>query len=78
LPYHPTGQGETVTGVYRRRLDLASGRFVMIDDRLGFSLVPWTPSLERHLGHQVSGIARDGRIEWSSGRRRSPGIGGTE
>ena len=72
LPFHPVHEGETVAGVYRQRLDLASGRFAMIDDGLGFSLVPWTPSLERHLGHEVSGIARAGRIEWSFGRKRGP------
>jgi hypothetical protein len=42
LPYQPTADGDVVTGIYRRRLNLASGRFAMIDDGLGFSLVPWT------------------------------------
>jgi hypothetical protein len=74
LPYRPVEDSETVAGVYWQRLDLASGRFAMIDDSLGFSLVPWTPSLERHLGHEVSGIARAGRIEWSFGRKRSPSL----
>ena len=74
LPYHPATEGETVAGVYSQRLDLASGRFAMIDDGLGFSLVPWSPSLERHLGRQVSGIAQAGRIEWNFGRTRGPTI----
>jgi len=74
-PYHPTQEGEAVAGVYRQRLNLASGRFAMIDDGLGFSLVPWSPSLERHLGQEVSGIAHAGRIEWSLGRSRGPSIG---
>lgn len=74
LPYHPAMEGETVAGVYRQRLDLASGRFAMIDDGLGFRLVPWSPSLERHLGRRVSGIARASRIEWSLGRARGPTI----
>jgi type IV secretory pathway VirD2 relaxase len=74
VPYHPAREGETVAGIYRRRLDLASGRFAMIDDGLGFSLVPWSPSLERHLGRQVSGIAQASRIEWSLGRARGPAI----
>jgi type IV secretory pathway VirD2 relaxase len=74
LPYHPSTEGETVAGVYHRRLDLASGRFAMIDDGLGFSLVPWSPSLERRLGRQVCGIARDNRVEWSFGRARGPSI----
>jgi type IV secretory pathway VirD2 relaxase len=73
-PYHPTSEGESIAGTYRQRLDLASGRFAMIDDALGFSLVPWSPSLERHLDHHVSGITRIGRVEWSFGRARGPSI----
>jgi type IV secretory pathway VirD2 relaxase len=74
LPYRPAGVGETVAGVYRQRVNLSSGRFAMIDDGLGFSLVPWSPSLERHLGRHVSGIAEAGRIEWNFGRRRGLSI----
>ena len=75
LPYHPAKEGEPVAGIYRQRLDLASGRFALIDDGLGFSLVPWSPSLDRHLGRQVSGIAQASRIEWSIGRARGPTVG---
>ena len=77
LPYHPARDGEAVVGVYRQRLDLASGRFALIDDELGFSLVPWSPSLERHLSRQVSGIVQSSsnRIEWSLGRARGPTVG---
>jgi len=75
LAYRPAKEGEIVAGVYRRRVDLASGRFAMIDDGLGFSLVPWSPSLERHLGRQLSGIAQAARIEWAFGRARGPTIG---
>jgi type IV secretory pathway VirD2 relaxase len=75
LPYHPAREGEPVAGTYRQRLDLASGRFAMIDDGLEFSLVPWTPSLERQLGKQVSGIVRStDSIEWSFGRKQGLGI----
>jgi len=75
LPYHPTAEGEAVAGVYRQRLNLASGRLAMIDNGLGFSLVPWSPSLDRHLGLEVSGIAHASRIDWSFGRSRGPSIG---
>ena len=74
MPYHPTTDGESIAGTYRQRLNLASGRFAMIDDGLGFSLVPWSPSLEQNLGRHVSGIARIGTIEWSFGRTRGPTI----
>ena len=66
----PAETGEHVSGVYRRRLSLASGRFAMIDNGLGFQLVPWIPSLERELGRQVNGIAGPGGVDWSFGRKR--------
>src|SRR5262249_48557518 len=73
LPYHSVAEGESIAGQYRQRLSLASGRFAMIDDGLGFTLVPWTPSLEHHLGRQVSGVVRSGgTIEW--GFRRAQGL----
>ena len=63
-------QGTPSAGVYRRRLSLASGRFAMIDNGLGFQLVPWIPSLERELGRQVNGIAGPGGVDWNFGRKR--------
>jgi type IV secretory pathway VirD2 relaxase len=67
--------GEYVAGTYRQRFALASGRFAMIDDGLGFQLVPWSPSLEKQLGRHVSGLARsDGGIDWSFGRKRGLGL----
>jgi len=71
LPYHPSREGEAVNGVYRQRLDLASGRFAMLDNGLGFELVPWKPALERQLGQQVQGVMMPGGgIDWSLGRKR--------
>lgn len=74
-PFNKTGTGEYVAGAYQRRIALASGRFAMIDDGLGFQLVPWSPSLEKQLGRHVSGLARsDGGIDWSFGRKRGLGL----
>ncbi|WP_299790751.1 DUF3363 domain-containing protein [uncultured Marivita sp.] len=71
LPYYKPTEGEPVAGTFRRRFDLASGRFAMIDDGLGFSLVPWTPQLERHLGQTVTGtMTPGGGIDWGLGRKR--------
>ena len=74
-PMHDVGEGDEVAGTYRRRITLASGRFVMIDDGLGFSLVPWTPALERQLGQSVSGVMSSTGADWSFGRKRGLGIG---
>ena len=74
-PFNRAASGEYVAGAYRQRFTLASGRFAMIDDGLGFQLVPWTPSLEKQLGRHVSGVARDdGGIDWSFGRKRGLGL----
>ena len=71
MPYAPSGAGEMVAGTFRQRLTLTSGRFAMIDNRLGFALVPWTPPLDPHLGRRVAGVAKEsGGIEWSFGRQR--------
>jgi type IV secretory pathway VirD2 relaxase len=71
LPRYKPTEGEPVAGTFRQRLDLASGRFAMIGDGLGFSLVPWTPQLERHLGQTVTGtMTPGGGIDWSLGRKR--------
>jgi len=66
MPFRKSATGDYVAGLYRQRLMLASGRFAMIDDGLGFQLVPWSPSLERNLGKHVSGVARaDGGVDWN-------------
>lgn len=75
LAYRPAAAGETVAGVCRQRLTLTSGRFAMIDNGLGFSLVPWSNGLDRQLGRQISGVVRDGGgIDWSLGRKRGLGL----
>jgi len=75
LAHRPSAEGEHVTGVYRQRVTLASGRFAMIDDGMGFQLVPWRPALEQQLGHHVSGvIARGGNVDWNFGRKRGIGL----
>ena len=75
LAHHPSADGEHVAGTYRQRVTLASGRFAMIDDGLGFQLVPWRPALEQKLGQHVAGtMSPGGGIDWSFGRKRGLGI----
>ena len=75
LPFQKAQAGEHVAGVYRQRLALTSGRFAVIDNGLGFQLVPWTPPLEKKLGQHIAGVAKgNGGIEWSLGRQRGLGL----
>jgi hypothetical protein len=74
LTNEPSGEGERVAGVYRRRVILSSGRFALIDDSLGFQLVPWRPALEQRLGQQVSGVMTATGIDWDFARKRGLGL----
>jgi type IV secretory pathway VirD2 relaxase len=75
LVYRPSREGEHVAGIYRQRITLSSGRFAMIDDGLGFQLVPWRPALEQQLGRQISGVMLpNGAVDWSFGRKRGLGL----
>ncbi|VTZ50281.1 Type IV secretory pathway, VirD2 components (Relaxase) [Methylocella tundrae] len=76
LTYAPSGPGEYVSGRLAGVATLASGRFAMIEDGLGFQLVPWQPVLEKRLDHYISGVRRDdGGIEWEFSRKRQIGLG---
>ncbi|WP_025547164.1 DUF3363 domain-containing protein [Sphingobium fuliginis] len=44
LAHKPSAEGDYVSSIYRERVMLASRRFAMIDDGLGFQLVPWRPA----------------------------------
>lgn len=75
LPYERSIPGNFVTGQYVKRLNLSSGRFAMIDNGLGFQLVPWAPSLEKQHDRYVDGVARDdGGVDWRHDRKRDLGI----
>lgn len=48
----------------------------MIEDGLGFQLVPWQPVLEKRLDHCISGVRRDDcSIDWEFSRKRQIGLG---
>lgn len=69
-PFVETKRGDVIAGIYKRRIDLASGRFAVIENDRNITLAPWRPVLERNLGKEVSGIAHGDKISWSLGRQR--------
>jgi hypothetical protein len=48
---------------------LASGRYAMLDDGMGFSLVPWRPVIEQRLGQQIAATVRSGGVSWEIRRQ---------
>ncbi|PZQ32129.1 MAG: type VI secretion protein [Stenotrophomonas acidaminiphila] len=75
LAHRPAADGQRVAGIYRRSVMLASGRYAMLDDGMGFSLVPWRPVIEPRLGQQIAATVRGGGVSWEIGRQRGPTVG---
>jgi type IV secretory pathway VirD2 relaxase len=69
-PFYEARHGERIDGVLRRRIDLASGRFALIEKSREFSLVPWRPVLERRVGKTVAGVVRESGVSWTIGKGR--------
>ncbi|EHS51277.1 hypothetical protein PDO_1999 [Rhizobium sp. PDO1-076] len=71
LAYTPSQPGEYVSGSLKGSVNLASGRFAMLNDGIGFQLVPWQPALDQRVGQHISGVVRDGGgVDWSFARKR--------
>ncbi len=67
-------QGQKISGVYTRQLNLASGRFALIEKSKEFTIVPWRPVLEQALNKSVSGAVSGSGISWDITKQKVPGI----
>jgi type IV secretory pathway VirD2 relaxase len=75
LTFTAAKTGEYVSGTLVGATQLSSGRFAMIDDGIGFQLVPWQSVLDKRIGQHITGTVRAaGGIEWSFGRKRGLGL----
>ena len=70
LTFAESSSGDRVEGVLRRPVELTSGRYALVAKAKEFTLVPWRPVLDRHVGKSVSGIMRERGVSWSIGRGR--------
>lgn len=70
-PFAEPGPTERIEGRFSRAVDMASGRYALIERARDFTLVPWRPMLDRYVGKSVSGIMRENGISWTLGRQRS-------
>jgi len=74
LQHRPLVDGKPASGIYRRRIELASGRYALLDDGLGFSLLPWKSVIEPRLGQQLTARVQGAHVAWQIGRSRGPAI----
>ena len=70
LTFRAAEDGERISGTYRRSIQLISGRFAMLDDGLGFTLVPWRPIIEKRLDQSLTAVVRGQSVSWELGRER--------
>ena len=68
--YRPMQDGARISGVYRQSIQFVSGRFAMLDDGVGFSLVPWRPVIEQRLGQRISVMVRGSSVTFQLMRQR--------
>jgi hypothetical protein len=66
--------GQRVAGIDRRSAMLASGRYAMLDDGMGLSLVPWRAIIEQKLGLQLAAAVRSAAVSWEIGRSQGASI----
>jgi type IV secretory pathway VirD2 relaxase len=74
LKHRPITDCGRASGIYRRSIVLVSGRFAMLDDGLGFTLVPWRAAIDGHLGKTISAVISRGHVSWQVGRQLSASL----
>jgi len=70
VPFRMAAPGETARGTYSETVQLASGRYALVENAQEFTLVPWRPVIERSLGREVIGLITDDGTSWQIGRDR--------
>ncbi|MBB6125397.1 relaxase/mobilization nuclease RlxS [Sphingobium subterraneum] len=70
LAFVETKAGERIEGALRRQVETLGGGYALVEKSREFTLVPWRPALERHIGRPLSGIMRSDGISWTFGRGR--------
>ena len=63
-------EGDRLSGNYRGPVDLAAGRFAIIEKSKQFALVPWREALEARRHMEISGIMRRSGVTWNFGKNR--------
>lgn len=74
VPFRAAAEGETVHGTFEQMVQLASGRYALVENAREFTLVPWRPVIEDRLGREVTGFVQGTSISWQLGKTRGLGI----
>lgn len=69
------GEGDRIEGTFSRSVNLASGKFAVVEKSKEFTLVPWRPEMEQFRGKALSGTTGGQGINWDWNSGRSSGLG---
>jgi type IV secretory pathway VirD2 relaxase len=68
-------EGERIDGTFNRSVNLASGKYAVVEKSKEFTLVPWRPEMEQFRGKLLYGTASSQGINWDWNTVRSRGLG---
>jgi hypothetical protein len=74
LPFRVPKDGEMVQGMFKQSLQLSSGKFALVENAHEFTLVPWRPVIEPHIGREVMGMVQGRSVSWQLGRKLGVGL----
>jgi type IV secretory pathway VirD2 relaxase len=69
------GEGDRIDGTFSRSVNLASGKYAVIQKSKEFTLVPWRPEMEQFKSKQLYGVVGDHGIDWDWRAKRERGLG---
>jgi type IV secretory pathway VirD2 relaxase len=68
-------EGDRIYGTFSRSVNLASGKYAVIQKSKEFILVPWRPEMEQYRGKALSGTTSSQGINWDWNVKRGQGLG---
>jgi type IV secretory pathway VirD2 relaxase len=69
------GEGDRIDGTFGRSINLASGKYAVIQKSKEFTLVPWRPEMEQFRGKPLYGTTSSQGINWDWNLKRGQGLG---
>ena len=64
LKYVELHDGWEISGILRRRVDLTSGAFLIVQTERSVALTPWQSWLGQRIGKAVYCVATHGELSW--------------
>ncbi len=71
-PFTPSEPDDRIEGRFTKAVDMASGRYAVIERARDFTLAPWRAVLEPRRGQSVMGVMREAGVSWRFGKSRGP------